>query len=171
MTDCSRLSDRMPAVVTGRAEWTPEEARHLSGCQSCQDEWKLVRMVNQLGGEWGREGDLASISQAVLRRVEQGRVARRRRAWSVAGLAAAATLAAVIWTQRPVSRPPVSAMNSAPTTLQIPLPELDRLQPAELDSVLQAMDEPGLGTSTPDTPELGDLDSEELQSVLDFWEG
>jgi hypothetical protein len=55
--------------------------------------------------------------------------------------------------------------------LRIPLPELDSLQPAELDSVLQTMEEPLVDGSTLDEPTLGDLDSTELQRVLDYWEG
>jgi hypothetical protein len=41
------------------------------------------------------------------------------------------------------------------------LPELDGLQPAELDSVLQTMDEPAPADSTLD----------ELEGFLDSWEG
>jgi hypothetical protein len=55
--------------------------------------------------------------------------------------------------------------------LRIPLPELESLQPVELDSVLQAMEEPLVEGSTLDEPSLGDLDSTELQSVLDYLEG
>jgi hypothetical protein len=74
----------------------------------------------------------------------------------------------MIWTERPVTQP----ASLAPVAgLQIPLPELDSLQPAELDSVLQAMDEPVVDGSTLDAPSLGDLDATELQSVLDYWEG
>jgi hypothetical protein len=55
--------------------------------------------------------------------------------------------------------------------LQIPLPELDSLQPAELDSVLQTIDEAGVESSTLDSPDLGELDNDELETVLDYWEG
>jgi hypothetical protein len=168
MSDCYWLSDRMPLVALGRAEWGPDEALHLNGCRSCQEEWELVRLAARLG-----EGALpelgAATSQAVLQRLECARGERlRRRAWSFAGLATAAALAAMIWTERPVTQP----ASLAPVAgLQIPLPELDSLQPAELDSVLQAMDEPVVDGSTLDAPSLGDLDATELQSVLDYWEG
>jgi hypothetical protein len=55
--------------------------------------------------------------------------------------------------------------------LRIPLPELDSLEPAELDSVLQTIDEGGVQGSTLDSPDLGELDNEELETVLDYWEG
>jgi hypothetical protein len=170
MTECNRLSDRIPVVALGRAEWTPDEARHLSGCRSCHDEWELVRLTSRLGEARLPALDAAATSGIVLQRLERARIEQlRRRAWSFAGLAAAATLVAVIWSERPVRRTVIPAPVVA--GLQIPLPELDNLQPAELDSVLQTMDEPLVDGSTLDAPSLGDLDSAELQSVLDYWEG
>jgi hypothetical protein len=168
MSDCNRLSDRMPLVALGRTGWTSEENLHLSGCGSCQEEWKLVLLTTQLG-ERLPELDTAATSQAVLGRLERARMKRlRRRAWSFAALATAATLVAVIWTDRPESRPVVP---SPVAGLQIPLPELDSLLPAELDSVLQSMDELLVEGSTLDDSGLGDLDAPELESVLDYWEG
>jgi hypothetical protein len=159
----------MPVVALGRAEWNPEEARHLSGCRSCQEEWELVRLATRLGIGALPELDTAATSKAILQRLERDRAKQlRRRAWSFAGLAAAAALVAGILTDRPVPRP---VMPAPVAGLQIPLPELDGLQPAELDSVLQAMDEPLVDGSTLDAPSLGDLDAAELQSVLDYWEG
>jgi hypothetical protein len=49
MSDCGWLSDRMPAVALGRAEWTRDETRHLSDCRSCQREWELVQLSSRLG--------------------------------------------------------------------------------------------------------------------------
>lgn len=171
MSDCRWLSDRMPAVALGRGNWTAEEARHLSGCPSCQNEWELVRLASRLG-EGMPALDAQAIADNVLERLEQTRIeGLRRRAWSFAGLAAAATLLAVIWTERPATRPSAPPVMPVVAGLQIPLPELDSLQPAELDSVLQMMDEPVVDGSTLDTTGLGDLDSVELQNVLDYWEG
>jgi hypothetical protein len=171
MTDCRRLSDRTPDVVIGRAQWTSDEIGHLSSCRSCRAEWELVRMAHRLGGGWGSELDAAALSHAVLQRLEHARVERARRgAWTFAGLVAAA-MAAVLWMGQPVTRPALSPDKTMTAALQIPLPELDSLQPAELDSVLQTMDEAVGDGSTLDTPELGDVDGEELQSVLDVWEG
>jgi hypothetical protein len=172
MSACNRLSDRIPLVVLGQAEWTPDETRHLSSCRSCQDEWELVRLTSRMGEVPLAALDASATSRVVLERLSHVPVVRlRRRALSFAGLAAAATLVAVIWTERPASRPAASSSGAIMARLQIPLPELDSLQPAELDSVLQTMDQPLVDGSTPDEPGPDDLDSSELQNVLDYWEG
>lgn len=170
MSECNKLSDRMPAVALGWAEWEPDEAEHLGGCRSCQDEWEVVRLTTRLGEGRLPALDAAGTSQAVLGRLERARLGRlRRRAWSFVGLAFAATLVALLWAERPVTRTVVPPAMVA--GLQIPLPELDSLQPAELDSVLHTMDEPLVDGSTLDAPSLRDLDAAELESVLDYWEG
>jgi hypothetical protein len=175
MSDCGWLSDRMPAVATGRAEWTPEEVRHLSGCQMCQQEWELMRVARRVGENAGASFNLPAMTSSVLRRLEAEREAgrRRRRTWSFTGLAAAAAIAAAIWTgggESGMTDPAPSAQMVA-TGLAIPLPELESLQTAELDSVLQTMDEPNASGTPVDEPGLGDLNSDELESVLDSWEG
>jgi hypothetical protein len=160
MSGCQRISDRMPAVALGRAEWTSDEVQHLSGCPSCQDEWDVVQRSSHLGREIGLGLDADSTSETLLEHLDHARVERlRRRTWSFAGLAAAATIAAVVWIQRP-SRP-VHPAPAVVAGLQITLPELDGLQPAELDSVLQTIDEPAPADSTLD----------ELEGFLDSWEG
>ena len=174
MSDCEWLSDRMPVVALGQAEWTPDETRHLDGCLSCRREWELVQLASQLGNDVGLTLDPAAIGAGVLRRLEQAReVGRlRRRAWSFAGLAAAAALIAAIWTgglhSGTSKLPPLGTAVAG--RLTIPLPELESLEPAELDSVLQTMDEPS-GGSTADDPALGDLNNDELERVLNTWEG
>jgi hypothetical protein len=173
MSDCEWLSDRMPVVALGRAEWTPDETRHLDECTSCRREWELVQLATTLGKDAGLSLEPAAIAGRVLQRLQQEReVGRlRRRAWSFAGLAAAAALIAAIWTggiQGGTSKP--AALGTAVAgRLTIPLPELESLEPAELDSVLQTMDEPG--GSTADDPALGDLNNDELERVLNTWEG
>ena len=161
MSGCQWLSDRMPAVALGTAEWTPEEVQHLSGCRLCQDEWDLVQRSSRMGREIGLGLETTSTFDILLRRLERARLQRlRRRAWSFAGLAAVATIAAVVWTKPPATGP----MQPAPAIvagLQMSLPELDGLQPAELDSVFQTMDEPAPADSTLD----------ELEGFLDSWEG
>jgi hypothetical protein len=173
MSDCERLSDRMPAVALGQAGWTADEIRHLSECESCRREWELVQLASRLGEGAGLSLDPAATAAAVLRRLEREQEGRlRRRAWSFVGLAAAAAVAAAIWT---------GGLQGGPSKVQpvgtevaglpsIPLPELESLDPAELDSVLQMMDEPSVSGSTADDP-LGDLNDDELESVLDSWEG
>jgi predicted anti-sigma-YlaC factor YlaD len=174
MSDCERLSDRMPAVALGQAGWTADEIRHLNECESCRREWELVQLAGRLGEDAGLSLDPAATAAAVLRRVEserrEGRL--RRRAWSFAGLAAAAAVAAAIWTGGlqggPSNVPPVGTEVAG--RFSIPLPELDSLEPAELDSVLQTMDEPIVSGSTAEDP-LGDLNDDELERVLNSWEG
>jgi len=175
MSVCEWLSDRMPPVALGQAEWTPDEIHHLNECTTCRREWELVQLASRLGKDARLTLDPAAIAARVLRRLDQerehGRV--RRRSWGFAGLAAAAALVAAIWIgglQGGASK--AQPVNTAVAgRLTIPLPELDSLEPAELDSVLQTMDEPLVSGSTADDPALGDLNNDELQRVLDSWEG
>jgi hypothetical protein len=175
MSDCERLSDRMPVVALGKAGWTSEESLHLDECGSCRREWELVQLATRLGLEVGLSLEPAAIAAGLLRRLdtdrEDGRL--RRRAWSFAGLAAAAAVVAAIWTggleRGPSNVQPVGTVVAG--RLSIPLPELESLEPAELDSVLQTMDEPSINGSTGYDPALGDLNNDELERVLDSWEG
>jgi hypothetical protein len=107
MTDCSWLSDRMPAVALGRAEWSADETRHLSGCQSCQREWELIRLSSRLGQDVAAKLDSGSISGVVFQRLERARQEDRlrRQSWTFAALATAAAIAAVVWTGRPTTSP------------------------------------------------------------------
>jgi hypothetical protein len=176
MTDCGWLSDRIPSVILGRAEWTPQEVQHLQECQACQTEWEVVSAGSGLGRRHEAVIDTESIAAAVLERLgEEKRAAPsvRRKAWAAAGLAAAAAILMAIW---PGGGDPAGTTRQsgplAAAQLQIPLPELDNLEAAELDTVLQVIDEPNsLRYVGDDEPELSDLTSEELQRVLDTWEG
>jgi hypothetical protein len=175
MTDCGGLSERIPEVAAGRSEWTPEEVQHLNGCRMCQQEWQLVRAARRLGDHMGATFDSPALAASVLLRLqgaqEAGRL--RRSAWSFTGLAAAAAIAAAVWTggfEGALTRPADSSPGVA-TGLAIPLPELESLQPAELDSVLQTMDESSISGVPVDEPGLSDLNPDELKSVLDSWEG
>jgi hypothetical protein len=81
--------------------------------------------------------------------------------------AAAAAIAAGVWT---TMREDALRTPAAPA-VDIALPELEPLETAELDSLLDLVD------STPGTwsalgePTLGDLDADELEQVLGTWEG
>jgi hypothetical protein len=161
MSGCEWLSERMPEVALGRAEWTPNEVQHLKGCPSCQEDWELVQQSSRLGRKVGLGLAGATTSEALLQRLARDRIKRgRRRAWSFAGLAAAATVAIAVWTGSPGTRQAHQA-SAIVAGLPMALPELDDLQPAELDSVLQTMDEPA-----PADPTL-----DELENFLDSWEG
>jgi hypothetical protein len=173
MSDCGWLSDRMPALALGRAEWTADETRHLAGCRSCQEEWELVRLSSRLGEDVGARLDPEAATRAVLERIRRARLEAhdRRRSWTFAALATAAAIAAAVWTGRPVTRSvPPSGRPVVAAALQIPLPELDNLEPAELNTVLQTVDEPLVGGPT-DAPAPGDPDDDDLAGVLDTWEG
>jgi hypothetical protein len=165
----------MPVIALGRAEWTPDEIRHLNECGPCQREWELIQLVGQLGVEAGLALDPGAVTAGVLPRLDGEREAgrRRRQEWTFAGLAAAAALVAAIWTGGLESgsskiQPVTTAVAGR---LSIPLPELETLEPVELDSVLQTMDESIVSGSTGDEPALGDLNNDELERVLNSWEG
>jgi hypothetical protein len=172
MSDCGWLSDRMPAVALGRSTWTTEETSHLGGCRSCQDEWDLIRLSGRLGKDVAAELDHAATTRAVFQRLarsgEEARV--RRKAWGFAALAGAAAAAVMIWAGPPAAIPSPAARAPVVASLQIPLPELNYLLPAELNAVLQTMDEPYVGGSA-DNPAWGDPDDEALDSGFDTLEG
>jgi hypothetical protein len=170
MSNCEWLSDRIPAVALGQGEWMPDEIRHLNDCASCRREWEIVQLASRLGQKAGLSFDPAAITAGVLRRLDRERqdARLRHRGWTFAGLTAAAAVVAAIWTGGLPSEPSkAQRVGTAVAGLSIPLPELDSLGPAELDSVLQTMDEPILGGSTSDDPSLGDLNYDELKRVLD----
>lgn len=175
MNDCERLSDRMPDVALHRSEWTPEEAAHLAGCAECLAEWELVLAARALGEREGAPtvSDSSAVSAALLRRLAEDRAgrARARRAWSFAGAAAAAAAILVaVMTGRDaatVAAPPVVAEAEA----LVPLPELEGLETAQLDTLLQSIDRPFAGTSTLDASTLGEHEDGELEQVFAAWEG
>lgn len=173
MTDCERLSDRMPEVALGRAVWTPEEAAHLAGCAECRAEWGLVQGVRRL--EAGAPVvDVEAIASAVERRLARERAGRRGRwLWTAGSAAAAAAAAAAIVigvdgrSERGVE---VGAPIAAVEPL-VPLPELDGLETAQLDTLLRTMDGSLVdGAGTDSTAPSDDVDVE-LEWLLATWEG
>jgi hypothetical protein len=154
MSDCAVLSDRMPDVALGQSAWTLEEARHLEHCASCKAEWSLVQVSSRIGRNF-EPSDPAITAQAVLHRMDRHHeeLRSRRSRWGFAALASAAAAAALIWAgwtaRAPVAPRPVPVV----ATLQMQLPELDDLLPAELNAVLQTMDEPYIG-GAPDDEDL-----------------
>jgi len=176
MTGCVRLSDRIPEVALGRSSWTAEEETHLRGCADCRAEWALVRAAAALGTRAPIIPEPIAMAAAIQRRLARDRADRRqqRRAWSLAGLAAAAALAFAVWTGRPERSTGVTARDlpaATATQALVPLPELESLEPAELDSLLRMMEAPLVGSSTLDAPTLGELENSELEQVLASWEG
>jgi hypothetical protein len=176
MTDCGWLSDRIPAVVRGHAEWTPQEIQHLQECRACQQEWEVVRAASRLGQRREADIETEALATSVLQRLRHEGTAShvRRRNWVVSGLAAAAAIIMAIWAGSGRDPAATSRQNGslAAAQLEIPLPELESLEAAELDTVLQAMDEPNnLRDPGDGEPELSELNSDELERVLDTWEG
>jgi hypothetical protein len=171
MSECTRLSDRIPEVALGRAGWTPDQAAHLRGCADCRAELALVQATIALGRKAPGLSDTGAVAEAVQRRLADG---RSRRAWGgrMAGLATAAALLLAVWTRWP-ARPERVISGAPPSATQalVPLPELELLEPSELDSLLQRMETPVAGSSTLDAPSLGDLEDTELEQVLATWEG
>ncbi|HEX7337790.1 MAG TPA: hypothetical protein VF252_11345 [Gemmatimonadales bacterium] len=171
MSICDWLSDRMPSVALGETEWTPEEARHLGDCAPCNAEWRLLQTASRLGSAARLVPDPHATARAVLLRLGRPEPRFSARSWVFSALAAA-SIAAVMWVGgRGAAGNPGSEGTPVAAGLPMPLPELDALQPAELDSVLTTMDDSSSSPVPGDDVGLGDLDSEELQQVLDTWEG
>lgn len=175
MTECRWLSDRIPEAALGRSEWTPQDIQHLSDCDNCRQEWELVRAAIRMGRQGEDKVDVDTMASSLLQRLgHAGEMDRLpRRIWSIAALGTAAAVVLAVWTGG-VNRTPAPAANTgslAAVQLMIPLPELESLQPAELDSVLQTMDDANGRSSSMEEPDLGDLTAEELERVLDSWEG
>jgi hypothetical protein len=173
MNDCERLSDRMPDVALHRAEWSPEEATHLAGCAGCAAEWQLVLAARALDEGAPTAADPATLSLAVQRRLAEDRLRRAatRRAWSFVGAAAAAAAILVaVMTGRDAGSAPASQVAVQAGAL-VPLPELEGLESAQLDTLLQSLDHPSTGTSTLDASTLGEHEDGELEQVFATWEG
>ena len=173
MKDCERLSDRMPDVALHRAEWTPDEAAHLGSCADCLAEWELVLAARALGESAPAVSDPSALTATLQRRLAEDRArrTRARRVWSFAAAAgaAAAILAAVV-TRRDAG-PPAGVRTVAGAEVLVPLPELEGLEAAQLDTLLQTLDRPVAGTSTLDASTLGEYENGELEQVFATWEG
>jgi hypothetical protein len=172
MTHCERLSERMPEVALLRATWSAEEAAHLEGCAECRDEWALVTAAGRLG-ERAPAMDPVAIAAAVGQRLAAERVARRRAGWvwAVAGPLAAAAAIALAVRGGPDVAPPAAPVAVAEAGPLIPLPELEGLETAQLDTLLQALDDPSAGTSSLESSTLGDGAEAEVERILATWEG
>ena len=82
---------------------------------------------------------------------------------------AAAILAAVV-TERDAG-PSAGVRTVAEAGALVPLPELEGLETAQLDTLLQSLDRPVAGTSTLDASTLGEYEDGELEQVFATWEG
>ncbi len=170
MTECRRLSERIPDVVRSVSRWTTEESAHLAACADCRAELEVVSAVHGLGERTPPLSAPGTMAAAVLNRLAEHRSSRRR-SWKYLGAGAvAAGFAALLWSGVVETVPP-TPQESAVAAAEITLPELEPLDTVELDSLLEAMDSSALGWSALDEPTLGELDADELEQVLGTWEG
>ena len=166
MTDCTRLSDRMPAVAHGLARWSPVDESHLAQCADCAAEWTIVREAAVSGT---RGGPVARFGQDNSRGCWKRSGSPRRRASrrdSVSG-----------WfrSRSPRRSPSCSSANGLPrrrtprtaaATLSL-LPEAEVLSDAELESVIRL-----IPVADPAEPGATDsLTDEELTTMLQDLEG
>lgn len=167
MTTCTQLSDRMPEVALGRADWTADDERHLAGCADCRAEWGIVTAASRLGaGLAPVEPERTAMLVTDRIRRERAR-ARPQRLAFLAGLAAAAVLALAVWTGRG-SRGTVPAGPPLPTPAPVATtPALPR------DSSIPTEPEPRLAQGPRAAPaielpmpELDSLPAEALDSML-----
>lgn len=169
MTD-HHLTERIPDVARGDAEWTAEEAAHLAGCAECAAEW---RVVSAFATSVPLAIDVDAVAEGVVARLRAAPTVvsiGSRRPWRrlMVGLAAAAsvTLALVLWQPWQGS----GGVAVAPTREPTMLPELDALFEAELEVILAAI-EPEPVEPLGSVPRIGDLTDEELELLLAEVEG
>ncbi len=172
MNDCDHLSDRMPDVLHADAPWSPAETAHLAICAGCRAEWELVLAAHALEARAPTISDPADHAARLQRRLAEDRASRARvsRAWRLAGSAAAAAaiLAAVLVGRNDGSAPSPAV---AGAEALVPLPELEGLESAQLDTVLRSLDGPVAGSSPLDASTLGEDEDGELERVFATWEG
>ena len=200
MTDCTKLSDRMPEVARGRSRWTADEERHLAACADCRAEWRIVTAASRLGTSLPAPPDPTVVSGRVLERLrfERGRGRSRARVWTPAVLAAAAAVALAVWTGQSSGRgatrtrldsaatpSPVATVPARTATgdsqtrtvplaagshWELPMPELDSLPAEALDSILRVLDEPLAQVDAEDLTP-DDPGDQELEQALAGLEG
>jgi anti-sigma factor RsiW len=158
----------MPLVAAGAGAWTAAEREHLERCPSCAQEWRLVMAARHLGDREAARLDLEKLARGVTTGVE---TARRRARWMragwVAGLAAAAAVALLVWNGRG-SAPREEAAGREHV---LPVAELEDLDSTELNAVFEELEAPLGEVRVIDVPGLGGLNSQELERVLRSLEG
>jgi hypothetical protein len=173
MSDCTRLSDRIPDVVAGTAAWTRADEDHLATCADCAGELELVRSTAALGDAFVSRTEPALAASGITRRLADARRAERRdrrAAWVAVAAAAAVVLVISSAGRGPAARvegPPVAAAADPAAAGESALvPELDSLDAGELSAVLDAFDAPHAEADPPPPRSLGDLTDQELERVL-----
>jgi hypothetical protein len=162
----------MPELALPGGAWIAAEAAHPATCAEFRAEWASLQEARDLDVRAPTIADPSALAVDVLRRLatERAKALRARRAWSFAGLAAAAAVAAAVLTGREVETtrsPQIVAEGEA----LVPLPELDGLETAQLDTLLQSLDRAVAGGSSLDASTLGEYEDGELEQVFATWEG
>lgn len=165
MIHCQAMSDRMPEVAAGGRPWSEAESAHLADCLDCQQEWRLVQAAAALGDTAARAVVPDQVGRAVLGRLKARRQWQRT-GW-VAGLAAAAAVLFLVWPGG--HNPPQPVV--APEAFVIPVAELDSLDTAQLETVLENLDAPLGNGHLGGGPPLGELNDVQLERVLHSLEG
>lgn len=173
MNRCTRLSERMPEVARHRATWAPDEAAHLAECADCRGEWELTLLARRLEAHAPTITEPSKLVTTLHQRLAEDRMARQRarRAWSFAGAAAvAAAILVAVTIDRPAEPTPATRPIAGAEAL-VPLPELEGLGAAQLDTLLRSIDRPSTGSSGLDASTLGEHEDGELEQLLATWEG
>lgn len=166
--ECHALRERLPELAARGAEPSAAEAAHLAACEECREEWRLVRAVGALGLSGAGRVDPDRVAARVLERLsaaKAGRGGRARRWWGLGVVAAAAAIALLVWSGGGPTEPATQA-----PVVEV-LPELDRLETAELTTILETFAGPVGDVPTIEVPGLDELNADELERVLDTWEG
>jgi hypothetical protein len=150
----------MPAVAQGASRWSAVEAAHLTRCDDCLSEWKVVRRTAELGSTLPAP-DVERIAAGVLTALRAPRPSRSARLvrWGVPLALAAGLLLVLVRTRATTPNEP------AVVTLSL-LPEVEALSDAELETVIQLIPraEPNLGG-------VDSLSEDELNQMLTDLEG
>lgn len=166
MTTCDTLRDRMPDVAWGRDAFGDDDRAHLAACAECRAEWALVSDGLRLAEGITVDADRLAERLAGRLRDEAREAPVRRLPWRGVGLgvAAAASIALVLWAPRRERSPIVQQPVAAAARL---LPELERLDEKELRQVLVTVEGGDAADASPASlPRLGDLTETELEQML-----
>jgi hypothetical protein len=172
MSDCERHSDRMPEVAMGQAAWSAEEAAHLASCPDCRAEWDLVLAARRLEASAPIVDPTAIAATIQHRLATEHKAGRRTRwGWALGGAAAAAAAITLAVAGGRETRPPTAPVVAVEAEPLVPLPELEGLETAQLDTLLQTLDGPRAGTSALDSTTMDNDVDVELEQLLATWEG
>lgn len=169
MIDCNDLSAVMPEVMAGRAEWSPVQAAHITGCEDCAAEWRLVRLGATLHSDLVPDSE--RLIGAVLSRLRTRApvVPLRRLPWRnfVMGIAAAASVALVVWVP---NREHEASVATLPGRIGLLLPKLSSVTNDQLDRISLASETSFGAGEAGAVPPLGGLSESDLTQLSNLTE-